>query len=113
MEVGMDPNPKPVTLAVQAPDVSSLGAPTYANVAHVSSTPYDFRITFSLLSVSPDSKAELVADRPRAMAEVVFPAGAMESLVEVLRSELDRFVDEFGAPRPIVQRSHGNGAGYL
>jgi len=104
-------DPQLVTLAVDAPDVSALGPPAYANVAHVSSTPYDFRITFSLLSTSDNGRAGLVAERPRAIAEVVFPVGAVESLVELLRAELDRFVDEFGPPRPHVHRSDGNGAG--
>ena len=105
----MDPNV--VTLAVDAPDVSALGSPIYANVAHVSSTPYDFRITFSLLSTSQDGTAALVTERPRAIAEVIFPAAAAESLADLLREELDRFVEEFGPPRPSVHRSTGNGAG--
>ncbi|MEW6475490.1 MAG: DUF3467 domain-containing protein [Actinomycetota bacterium] len=104
-------DPQLVTLAVDAPDRSAVGPPVYANVAHVSSTPYDFRLTFSLLSTSQDGRARLVAEPPRAIAEVVFPAGAVDSLVELLREELDRFVDEFGPPRPSVQRADGNDAG--
>ena len=104
-------DPQLVTLAVDAPDVSALGPPLYANVAHVSSTPYDFRITFSLLSTQKDGRAGVVAERQQAIAEVLFPAGAMESLVDLLREELDRFVDEFGPPRPNVHRSDGNGRG--
>ena len=104
-------DPQLVTLAVDDPDRSAVGTPLYANVAHVSCTPYDFRLTFSLLSTSRDGRAGLVAEPPRAIAEVVFPAGAMESLVELLREEVDRFVDEFGPPRPSVQRAGGNGAG--
>src|SRR5581483_1413401 len=98
-----------MTLAVEAPDVSGLGPPIYANVAHVSSTPYDFRITFSMLSTSLDRSAGLMTERPQAMAEVVIPVGAVESLGELLRAELGRFVDEFGAPRPAIHRSDGNG----
>lgn len=102
---------KVMTLAVKAPDVSGLGLPIYANVAHVSSTPYDFRITFSMLTASLDRSAGLVAERPQAIAEVVFPVGGVESLVEVLRAELGRFVDEFGELRPAIHRSDGNGSG--
>jgi hypothetical protein len=94
-------DPKLVTLDVEAPDVSALGPPIYANVAHLSSTPYDFRITFSLLCTSRDGRAALVAERPLAVAEVVFPAGAVESLVDLLQEELDRFVKEFGAPQSV------------
>lgn len=104
-------DPQLVTLAVDAPDVSALGPPAYANVAHVSSTPYDFRITFSLLSTSKNGSAGFVAERPQAVAEMVFPVGAVESLIDLLREELDRFVEEFGPPRPNVHRSDGNGAG--
>ena len=104
---------KVMTLAVKAPDVSGLGLPIYANVAHVSSTPYDFRITFSMLTTSLDGSAGLVAEPPQAIAEVVIPVGAVESLVDLLRAELGRFVDEFGEPRPAISRSDGNGSGAI
>jgi hypothetical protein len=31
-------------LDVDSPDVSTVGPPVYANIAHVSYTPYDFRL---------------------------------------------------------------------
>lgn len=97
-------------LAVGLPDMSTVGAPVYANVAHTTSTPYDFRLTFSLLTVpdddggGPSALAGMVM-APRAVAQVVIPAGAVESVVDLLRAELDRYVDEFGPPRPTVVRS--------
>ena len=43
------------SLPVEAPDVTAdTPAPIYANVAHTSFTPYDFRITFSLLTQRHD-----------------------------------------------------------
>jgi hypothetical protein len=65
----------------------------------VSFTPYDFRITFSLLSASIASGA-LLSEAPQAVAEVVIPAAAVEPVIDLLRGELDRFAEEFGSPRP-------------
>jgi hypothetical protein len=90
-------------VTVDPPDISPLDAPVYANVAHVSFTPYDFRITFSLLSASLESGA-LMSNAPRAVAEVVIPSAAVESLLDLLRGELDRFVEAFGTPRPGLTR---------
>jgi hypothetical protein len=94
-------------LAVGLPDMSSVGAPVYANVAHATSTPYDFRVTFSLLTVPHDgaggpSAVGGMVMAPRAVAQVVIPVGAIESVVDLLRAELDRYIEEFGPPRPTV-----------
>jgi hypothetical protein len=95
-------------LAVGLPDLSTVGAPVYANVAHVTSTPYDFRVTFSLLTVphgeSPGGMSDIaaLALAPRAVAQVVVPAGAVGAMAELLRAELDRYVDRFGQPQPAV-----------
>ena len=48
-------------LAVGPPDLSMVGAPVYANVAHTTFTPYDFRVTFSLLTVPHDQPSGSVA----------------------------------------------------
>ena len=32
----------------------------------------------------------------------VVPVGAVESVIDLLRAELDRYIDEFGPPRPTV-----------
>jgi Protein of unknown function (DUF3467) len=90
-------------LVVGLPDLTDAGRPVYANVAHVSWTPYDFRITFSLLVTPHDGAAPARPDAtfvPRAVAEVVIPAAAVESLTDLLRTELSRFVDRMGAPQP-------------
>ena len=98
-------------LAVGLPDLSMAGAPVYANVAHTTFTPYDFRVTFSLLTVPHDEASGSLASiaalalAPRAVAQVVVPAGAVESLVDLLRAEFDRYVEQFGPPRPTVARS--------
>jgi hypothetical protein len=98
-------------LAVGLPDLSMVGAPVYANVSHATFTPYDFRITFSLLTVPHDqasgSTTEMtgLALAPRAVAQVVVPVGAVGSLVDLLRAQLDRFVEQFGPPQPTVARS--------
>jgi hypothetical protein len=87
--------------------MSTVGAPVYANVAHATSTPYDFRVTFSLLTApddaagGPSGLAGMVI-APRAVAQVVVPVGAVESVIDLLRAELDRYIDEFGPPRPTV-----------
>jgi hypothetical protein len=78
----------------------------YADVTHVAFTPYDFRITFSLLR-SPRGEPGLPVETPEAIVEVVLPPAAVDSLIDLLRTQFDRFVDEFGAPRPSVQVSSG------
>lgn len=42
---------------------------------------------------------------PRAVAHVVVPVGAVESLIDLLRVEFDRYVEQFGPPWPTVVRS--------
>jgi hypothetical protein len=98
-------------LAVGLPDLSMAAAPVYANVAHTTFTPYDFRVTFSLLTVPHDQPSGSLASiaalalQPRAVAQVVLPAGAVVSLVDLLRAEFDRYVEQFGPPPPTVARS--------
>jgi hypothetical protein len=76
----------------------------YSNLAHVSFTPFDFRISFSLMRARVDSHG-LVAEPPAEVAEVVLPAAAVEPLVDLLRAELRRFTEEFGAPVPSVMEA--------
>lgn len=65
---------RPMTLAVRAPDLSTVGEPDYANIVHVSYTPYDFRVTFSLLMTPHEQGAPAPgALTPRAVREVVLP----------------------------------------
>ena len=88
-----------------APDRSTVGPPIYANVAHISFTPYDFTITFSQLAPTHGDPAFLINEAPTAVAEIVVPAASVESLVDLLRAQLDSFVDEFGAPRPSLAQA--------
>jgi len=93
---------------VGLPDLADAERPVYANVAHVSWTPYDFRITFSLLMTPHDETRFRLAEAamvPHGVAEVVMPAQAVESLAELLRSELKEFADRFGAPQPQLHHS--------
>jgi hypothetical protein len=94
------------TISVARPDYSLADAPEYANVTHVSYTPYDFRITFSLLP-SPRTDTGLPLETPQAVVEVILPPAAVESLMDLMRVQFDRFVEEFGAPRPTVQVLNG------
>ena len=100
----MDPH----KLTVREPDLTATAEPVYANVVHVSFTPYDFRVTFSLLS-TPHDGAEpesLVGPFvPRGVAEVIMPAAAVEAFADLLRSELRQFVERFGEPQPRPSRA--------
>jgi hypothetical protein len=93
---------------VGLPDLTTATPPVYANVAHTSFTPYDFRITFSLLTLPHDQAPgpargpDVISLTPRAVAQVVLPAAAMDSVVELLRAELGRFVEQFGPPQPTL-----------
>ncbi|HEX3542438.1 MAG TPA: hypothetical protein VHT75_18560 [Acidimicrobiales bacterium] len=87
------------------PDLSGLDEPIYANVAHVSSTPYDFRLTFSLFQTPHDrpvDDAQVPPSPPRAVVEVVLPAGSVHSMLDAVRAELDRYTARYGAPHPSV-----------
>ena len=90
-------------LVVNAPDLTEMEPPLYANTFHVSFTPYDFRVTFSLLSPFMDGlPAEAVG-----VGEVVLPAAAVESFLDILRAELNEFVERYGRPQPALQQSVG------
>ena len=95
------------SLSVGSPDVTGhTPAPIYANVAHTSFTPYDFRITFSLLTrpherpAVPGSSTDVLTLDPEAVAQIVVPAGSVGGLIDLLRTQLDQFVEEFGEPQP-------------
>ena len=95
-------------LVVGLPDLTDAGRPVYANVAHVSWTPYDFRLTFSLLVTPHGGAAPARPDSPfvpHAVAEIVMPAAAVESLADLLRTELTDFVDRLGAPQPHLRQT--------
>jgi hypothetical protein len=97
-------------VATGTPDLVTAAVPVYANVVHTSFTPYDFRITFSLLTVPHDEpggrgpEPEVLSLTPQAVAQVVLPAGALESVVDLLRTQLDQFIDQFGPPQPAITR---------
>ena len=104
-------NSQMLNQAIGLPDLTTAAPPVYANVAHTSFTPYDFRITFSLLTLPHDQspaagvELEAVSLTPQAVVQVVLPAAAMDSVVELLRAELDRFIERFGPPEPAVVKA--------
>lgn len=101
----------PMTLAVRQPDLSTVGEPDYANIVHASYTPYDFRVTFSLLMTPHEQGAPAPgALTPRAVREVVLPISAVESLIDVLQAQLDEFVGRYGRVEPSVRQSDGQSA---
>ena len=100
----MDPH----KLTVRDPDLTATADPVYANVVHISFTPYDFRVTFSLMSTPLDGSepGSLVGPFvPRGVAEIVMPAAAVEAFADLLRSELRQFVERFGEPQPRPSRA--------
>ena len=85
------------TTPIRPPDISSASVPTYANVTHVSHTPFDVRLTFSLIATPHEEQpAPSVALTPVAVAEVIMPPSAAEALVELLRTELGELNDQPG-----------------
>lgn len=94
-------------LDVRAPDLTGMGAPTYANVVHVTSTPYDFHLTFSLMQTphdQPPGEVFVAEEAPRAIAEILLPAGSIEALLAAVRHELDIYAKRFGTPHPVAQQ---------
>jgi hypothetical protein len=88
---------------IAPPDMTTVGTPVYANTSNVTFTPYDFRLSLSLLTMPhdqgslPDPSAVVLT--PKGVAEVVIPAGAVGQLADVLRAELKLYVERFGEPR--------------
>jgi hypothetical protein len=82
-----------------------VGPPVYANTASVTFTPYDFRITFSLLTLPhdqgsvPQPAPDGLVLTPRAVAEVLIPAGEASLMADLLTAELKQYVRRFGEPR--------------
>jgi len=99
-------------LVIGPPDMTGAPLPVYANITHASFTPYDFRLTFSLLSTPHDrSERDPLAPSapPRPVVEVVVPVGAVRSLLDVVGLEYDDFVKRFGAPQPHLAQAAGDG----
>jgi hypothetical protein len=98
----------PQQLMVKPPDLSDIPPPVYANVVHVSRTPFDFRVTFSLLTTphdQPSRDAFAPVEAVRGVAEVVLPAAVMDSVLELLRAGLTEYSERFGAPRAVLLAS--------
>jgi hypothetical protein len=92
-------------LVIQPPDLSELGVPMYANVVHVSSTPHDFKLTFSFLASPIDQPDAATPAVPKAVGEVVLPASAVDALLDVIKVEKGRFAERYGSPRPVLQEA--------
>jgi hypothetical protein len=97
----------------QPPDLTSGPTPSYANVTHVSHTPFDVRLTFSLLEAPLEDGSSgvgvavdtpLISVRPTAVAEIVMPPQGVEARIDVLRGEHDRYRDEVGTPAASAAR---------
>ena len=94
-------------LEVRRPDLRGIGAQTYANVVHVTSTPYDFRLTFSLMQTphdQPASEVFVAEEAPQAVAEILLPAGGIEAVLAAVRHELDIYAERFGTPHPMAHQ---------
>jgi hypothetical protein len=93
-------------LVVSPPDMTGAPLPLYANVVHVSSTPFDFRLTFSVLQTphgGPRSDPFAPSAPPRLVGEVVLPVAAVESLIDVLKREVEDYTERFGTPQRVLQ----------
>ena len=92
------------SLTIGTPDVSTVGLPVYANTTRVAFTPYDFRLTFTLLSFPHQRPSVLepapvaLVLTPRAVTEVVIPPGEASQLTDLLSAELKQYVQRFGEP---------------
>ena len=77
--------------------------PQYANHVSINHTPWDFRLTFSVLRtplVGAETK-EAKADggvHAEAIADMIIPANLMFGLITALQSNFDGYMNEYGAP---------------
>lgn len=79
---------------VLPPDVQ----PTYANFAAVNHTPWDFRVTFAQLQVPHERGTGEVVLTPRAVVDLVLPAGAVHGLIMALKENYDAYLAAYGPP---------------
>jgi hypothetical protein len=83
-----------------------MNAPVYANVIHVSHTPFDFRVTFSLLATPQEDSADgggviprpVVALNPTTVAELALPPATIDAFIDLLRQQLKDYTAQFGSP---------------
>jgi hypothetical protein len=81
-------------------------APVYANMIHVSHTPFDFRLTFSLLGTPHEDSADggsviprpVVALNPTTVAELALPPATIAAFIDLLQEQLNGYTAEFGSP---------------
>jgi hypothetical protein len=95
-------------LVVDLPDTSVAGRPFYANVSHVTHTPFDFRLTFSLLArprPGADVDPLVAEERPDVVAEIVIPVAAVSSLIDLLKAELSSYQSRFGSTGPQLRQA--------
>ena len=77
--------------------------PVYANTLNINFTPYDFKLTFSLLNMPLEippgaDPGEPIEVHPSAVAEVIVPATLMHALISVINDQFDRYLEQFGPP---------------
>jgi hypothetical protein len=83
-----------------------MDTPVYANVIHVSHTPFDFRVTFSLLATPHEDSADggavitrpVIALNPTTVAELALPPSTIEAFIDLLRQQLNDYTAQFGSP---------------
>lgn len=99
----MTGEPPPVSASIGPPQFPEYLRPIYANFATVNHTPWDFRITFGLVTApaAPEeaSGVEQTGEaRPVAVADVIVPANLMFGLITALKQNFDNYIALHGAP---------------
>ena len=78
--------------------------PVYANHVQVNHTPWDFRLTFSVLRAPvPGQEQDEVNKKggvvhPEAIADIIVPANLMHGLIAALQTNFSSYLDQFGPP---------------
>lgn len=88
-----------VSIQIGPPTVPDFVRPSYANSVNVTFTPHDFLFVFSQLSMPID--LEPGSERtisPTAQCEVIIPASVMNGLIDLLKRQLDAYLENFGLP---------------
>src|SRR3954453_6350714 len=104
------------SLTIAPPDVSTVGPPVYANTASLTFTPHHFRLPCSLWTLPhdqgpvPQPGPDALALPPRAVAEVVIPAGEASLLADLLTAELKQYARRFGEPHRGFEGPRNNAA---
>ena len=89
--------------AISGVNIPDYMKPLYANYVSVNHTPWDFRLTFSVVKAPVPGPEREEAERQatllgEAVADLMIPASLMHGLISALTSNFDTYIKQYGPP---------------